>query len=178
MLKFLIVGENSIDKIPLIEILSTYNNYFKVSKIFVTSEDDIKDKYHYLISNEELNICYKNNAILFIKTIINNSYGVTLDSFYENNVIFMNTEDFNNISNKIFLSNNELIIIWLDSKDHDPLRIKKEIRESTYLLDKIENDNLKYMYFLDKDYNEVCQIIIDYINSDENNRKCLLENNS
>lgn len=178
MLKFLIVGENNIDKIPLIEILSQYNNHFKISKIFSTNNEDLKDKYHYYISNDELNICYKNNAILFIKTIINHSYGITLDSFYENNIIFMNTEDFNNISNKIFLGNNELIIIWLDTKEHDPLRIKKEIRESTYLLEKIENDNLKYMYFLDKDYNEISNIIIDYFNSDEITRKTLLENNS
>lgn len=178
MLKFLIVGENSIDKIPLIELLSTYNNHFKISKIFTTSLEDIKDKYHYLISNEELNICYKNNAILFIKTIINNSYGVTLDSFYENNIIFMNTEDFNNISNKIFLGNNELIIIWLDTKNHDITRVKKEIKESTYLLDKIEADNLKYMYFLDKDNKEITKIILDYLISDENTRKELLENYS
>jgi len=175
MLKFLIVGENSINKIPLIDLLSK-NNYFKIAKIFVTSEEDLKDKYHYLISNDELNICYKNNAILFIKTIVNNSYGVTLDSFYDNNIIFMNIEDFNNISNKIFLSNNELIIIWLDTKNHDISRIKKEVKELTYFLEKIETDNLKYMYFLDKDYNEIVNIIIDYINGDINKRKELLEN--
>ena len=177
MLKFLIVGENSIDKIPLIELLSKYNNHFKISKIFVTNEESVDD-YHYLISNEELNICYKNNAILYIKTIINNSYGVTLDSFYENNIIFMNTEDFNNISNKIFLSNNELVVIWLDTKNHDITRIKKEIKESTYLLDKLESDNIKYMYFLDKDYNEILKVLIDYIISDENTKKEIIENNS
>ena len=178
MLKFLIVGENNINKIPLVEILSQYNNHFKISKIFTTNTEELNDKYHYFISNEELNICYKNNAILFIKTIVNHSYGITLDSFYENNIIFMNTEDFNNISNKIFLGNNELIIIWLDTKNHDPLQIKKEIKESNYLLEKIETDNIKYMYFLDKDYEDISKVIIDYFNGDEITRKDIIENNS
>jgi len=58
MLKFLIVGENSIDKISLIKLLLKNENLFKVAKIFVTNENKTDD-YHYLISNEELNRCYK-----------------------------------------------------------------------------------------------------------------------
>ncbi len=176
MLKFLIVGENSIDKISLIDLLLKNENMFKVAKLFVTNEDKIDD-YHYLISNEELNRCYKNNAILYVKTILNKSYGVTLDSFYENNVIFMNSEDFNNISNKIFLSNNELILVWLDTKNHDHSRIKKEIKESQYILDKINSDNLKYLYFLDKDNIEIMDVICDYLLHEEK-REELLENYS
>ena len=176
MLKFLIVGENSIDKISLINLLLKNENLFKVAKIFVTNESKLDD-YHYLISNEELNRCYKNNAILFVKTILNESYGVTLDSFYENNLIFMNTEDFNNISNKIFLSNNELVLVWLDTKNHDQSRIKKEIKESQYILDKINSDQLNYLYFLDKDNIEIMDVICDYLLHEEK-RFELLENYS
>ena len=176
MLKFLIIGENSIDKISLIKMLLKNKNLFKVAKIFVTNEDKIDD-FHYLISNEELNRCYKNNALLYVKTILNESYGVTLDSFYENNLIFMNTEDFNNISNKIFLSNNKLVIIWLDTKHHDPLTIKKEIKESQYIMDKISSDNLDYLYFLDKDNLEIMDIICEYMLHEEK-RQEILENYS
>ena len=176
MLKFLIVGENSIDKISLINLLLKNENMFKVAKIFVTDENKVDD-YHYVISNEELNRCYKNNAILYVKTILNESYGVTLDSFYENNLIFMNTEDFNNISNKIFLSNNELVVVWLDTKNHDPLRIKREIKESQYIMDKIDSDELDYLYFLDKDDIEVMDVIVEYLLHEEK-RKELLENYS
>lgn len=177
MLKFLIIGENSIDKIPLIDLLLKNENLFKVAKIFVTNQNNIKDNFHYVISNDELNRCYKNNAILFVKTILNESYGITLDSFYENNIIFMNLEDFNNISNKIFLSNNELIIVWLDTKNHDPLQIKKEIRESQYVIDKINSDNIKYLYFLDKDNIEIMDVICNYLLHEEK-RQELLENYS
>ena len=176
MLKFLIIGENSIDKIPLVNLLLKNENLFKVAKLFITNENKIDD-YHYLISNEELNRCYKNNALLYVKTILNESYGVTLDSFYENNLIFMNTEDFNNISNKIFLSHNEFVIIWLDTKNHDQSRIKKEIKESQYILDKINSDDLKYLYFLDKDNTEITKVICDYLLYEEK-RSELLENYS
>ena len=136
MIKFLIIGENSINKNELLDIL-LQNKEFKIAKTFTTNKKLIHDKYHYLMTNNELNICYKNNAILFVKTILSDSYGITLDSFYDNNIICMNTEDFNNISNKIFLSNNELIIIVLDTKNHDISTIKKEIHESNYLWQKI-----------------------------------------
>jgi len=172
MLKFLIIGENSIDKISLINLLLKNENLFKVAKIFVTEENKV-DNFHYLISNEELNRCYKNNAILYVKTIINESYGITLDSFYENNLIFMNTEDFNNISNKIFLSNNELVIVWLDTKNHDKNRIKKEIKESQYIIEKINSDNLNYLYFLDKDNIEVMDIIVEYLLNKEKRQELL-----
>lgn len=177
MLKFLIIGENSINKESLINLLLTNENLFNVAKIFVTNEDDVKDQYHYFISNDELNRCYKNNAILYVKTILNESYGVTLDSFYENNIIFMNTEDFNNISNKIFLSNNKLVIVWLDTKKHNPDTIKKEIKESQYVMDKILSDNIDYLYFLDKDDLEIMDVICEYLLHEEK-RKELLENYS
>ena len=59
---------------------------FKVAKIFTTDLEEAKQKYWYYIDNEDLSICYKNNAILFIKTVINKSYGITLESFYESNI--------------------------------------------------------------------------------------------
>jgi len=174
MIKFLIVGENNIDKKNIVKLLLSNKGLFKVANFFTTDEEEAKKEFHYYLSNQDLHICYKNNAVLFIKTILSNSYGITLDSFDENNVIFMNTEDFNNISNKIFLTHNELIIIWLDTKNHDQSRIKKEIRESNYLLEKIESDNLKYLYFLDTPDIEIMDVIVEYLQN-ENSREEILE---
>jgi len=177
MIKFLIVGENSIDKTKIVNLLMTNKDMFNVANYFSTNIEDSNKEYFYYLSNEELHICYKNNAILLVKTKLSDSIGITLDSFYENNLIFMNTEDFNNISNKIFLSNNELIVIWLDTKNHDPLTIKNEIKESNYLIEKLENDNLKYLYFLDKPEIEIMDVICEYLTNPES-RKDLLENYS
>jgi len=173
MIKFLIVGENSIDKKRIVKLLMSNEGLFNVANYFSTNKEEANKEFYYYLSNQDLHICYKNNAILFVKTILFNSYGITLDSFYENNVIFMNTEDFNNISNKIFLSNNELIVIWLDTKNHEHNDIKKEIQESSYLLEKIENDNLKYLYFLDKPDIEIMDVICEYLQNEESRNELL-----
>lgn len=175
MLKFLIIGENSINKIPLLDLLIKNEGKFKVAKIFTTNQE-LEHSYQYNISNEELNICHKNNAILYVKTVINESYGVTIDDFDESNIIFMNTEDFNNISNKVFLSNNELIIIWLDTKNHDS-RLNNEIRETEYMIEKINSDNMKYLYFLDTPLIEIMDVICEYLEHPEK-REEILENYS
>jgi len=177
MIKFLIVGENSIDKKEIVNLLLTNEGMFKVAKYFSTNEEEAKQDFYYYLSNQELHICYKNNAILFVKTALFDSIGITLEEFYENNIIFMNTEDFNNISNRVFLSNNELIIVWLDTKNHNHNDIKKEIKESSYLQEKIDTDNLKYLYFLDKPNIEIMDVICEYLTKPEI-RENLLENYS
>lgn len=173
MIKFLIVGENNIDKKKVVKLLLNNKDLFNVANYFTTNEEESNKEFHYYLSNKELHICYKNNALLFIKTLLYDSYGITLDSFYESNLIFMNTEDFNNISNKIFLSNNELIIIWLDTKNHDHRRLKKEMKESTYLLEKINEINLKYLYFLDIPEIEVMDVIVEYLKNSESREELL-----
>lgn len=177
MIKFLIVGENNIDKKEIVNLLLTNEGMFKVAKYFSTNEEEAKQDFYYYLSNQELHICYKNNAILFVKTALFDSIGITLEEFYENNIIFMNTEDFNNISNRVFLSNNELIIVWLDTKNHNHNDIKKEIKESSYLQEKIDMDNLKYLYFLDKPNIEIMDVICEYLTKPEI-RENLLENYS
>ena len=180
MLKFFIVGETGINKEEIIDLLEMNNDsddseqMFKIAKIFTTDYDEANQKYWYYISNEDLNICYKNNAILFIKTIVNKSYGITLESFYDSNILFMDTENFNNISNKIFLGNDELVLVWLDTKNHDKKNIKKEINETNYLIEKIESSNINYLYFLDTNKIEIMDVIAEYM-LHEDKRQELLE---
>lgn len=173
MIKFLIVGENSINKVPLIDLLLQNKGKFKIASIFTTNQEDANKKYYYYIDNMTLNMCHKNNAIVYVKTVVSDSYGVTIDEFEDSNVIFMNTEDFNNISNKVFLTSDELVIIWLDTKNHDD-RVKNEMRESEYLIEKINQDKLKYLYFLDTPIIEIMDVICEYLEN-ESSRKELLE---
>ena len=171
MLKFLIVGENSINKIPLIKMLLKNEGLFTVAKYF-TTVNDLDDEFYYYISNSDLNICHKNNAILFVKTDVSESYGVTIDDFDESNVIYMNTEDFNNISNKIFHTYKDLVVVWLDTKNHDT-RINNEIRETEYMLSKIDEESLKYLYFLDADLIEIMDVVCEYMQHEEKREEIL-----
>ena len=175
MIKFLIVGEKNIDKTKLTDLILEKTSNLSVSLLFTTNIEKSIDKYYYYISNEELNICYKNNAFLYIKTDLDNSYGVIIDDFNNHDIIFMNTEDFNNISNKIFTNNYDFLIIWLDTKNHDKNTIKNEIKETNYLIEKINTDNLKYLYFLDQPFEEISNIIIEYANNPDK-REEILEN--
>lgn len=174
MTKFLIVGSNSINKEKIVDMLLINEDLFNIANIFTTEQLPSYKKYQYYLSQNELNICYKNNALLYVSTVDNISSGITLDSFYNNNIIFMNTEDFNNISNKIFTLHDDLVIIWLDSKDHSQDNIQKEIYETNYLLEKINSDNLKYLYFLDTDPIEIMDVIVEYLKNPEK-RKDLIE---
>ena len=86
----------------------------------------------------------------------------------------MDTENFNNISNKIFLGNDELVLVWLDTKNHDKKNIKKEINETNYLIEKIESSNINYLYFLDTNKIEIMDVIAEYM-LHEDKRQELLE---
>lgn len=174
MIKFLIVGSNSINKKEIVDMLLINEDLFNIASIFTTEQLDSYPKYYYYLSQNELNICYKNNALLYVKTNEYISEGITLDSFYNNNIIFMNTEDFNNIPNKIFTLHDDLVIIWLDSTDHSKDNIQKEIYETNYLLEKINNDNLTYLYFLDTDTIEIMDVIVEYLKNPQK-RKDLIE---
>lgn len=167
MIKFLIVGPKSINKKNIVDTLLINEDLFDVANIFTTKNQDKYEKYQYYLSKNELNICYKNNALLYVKTNEYISEGITLDSFYNSNLIFMNTEDFNNIPNKIFSLNEELVIIWVDSKTHDENDIQKEICETKYLIEKIESDKLKYLYFLDADPIEIMDVVVEYLKNPE-----------
>ena len=169
MIKFLIVGASNIDKYEIVNTLLVNKDMFTIAKIFTTKYENIYDDYHYFLSNEELNICYKNNALLYVNTNDYISEGITLESFYNNNVIFMNTENFNNISNKVFNQNNDdLIIIWVDTKNHkNNPNINKEIKETNYFIEKLESEKLKYLYFLDKSPIEIMDVIVEYLTNSE-----------
>lgn len=177
MIKFLIVGENIIDKIPLVDLLLKNEGKFKVANIFTTNKEEADEKYHIYMTNQELNICHKNNVIVYVKTVISDSYGVTFDEYDDSNILFMNTEDFNNISNRVFTSNNELVVVWLDTKKHDENRIKYEMKETKYMQDNITQYNLNYLYFLDTDIIEIMDVICEYLEN-PSKREELLENYS
>jgi len=175
MIKFLIVSEKSIDKTAISdEIDNREDNLFTIADTFATANGLGHYKSHMcLMSGEDLEMCYKNNALLYVKTMPDYSYGMTLDKFYESNVVMMNIEDFNNMSNKVFMSSNELVIVWIDSKKHDREKIQYEICEVKYMIERIEEDNLKYMYFLDEDPEVIVQYMERYL-TDESSRNSIL----
>jgi len=179
-LKFFIVGSQEIDKLSLARKLVEENDNLSIAETFTNNteyKEGSNDNYIYFLESQEIDLAYKNNAILFVSTDNYVSYGITMNSFYTDDIFCMSIKDFNNISNVVFESKlYDIIVIWVDSKIKEfNKETREDIYESKYLMSRL--DNLKYMYFFEENINTISDIILDYINSDEQKRQELIENN-
>lgn len=174
-MKIIIVGIQNINKIDIAKYIIEHNDEFSIVPSFTSDEsykDKISDNYIYYLDPNIIDLSYKNNAFLFVETKDYISKGVTCDDFYNNDILCVSLEEFNNIIDKE-LTNNENIIVWVDTKYHDSYNVKKEIRETKYLLERLNNYN--YLYFLDETSEYINEIVLKYINGKESVRKYLLE---
>lgn len=166
-MKIIITGLEEINKLQLAKHLVSINDEFSIASSFSTDDkynkDIINDKYIYYLNPLDVNLGFKNNSFLFVSTKNFISNGMIIDEYYNNNIIICNIENFNNISNKIFNSTEDILVIWLDTKFHG--NIKKEIKETKYLIDRL--NNLNYLYFLDEDLVDISNVIFKYINGDK-----------
>ena len=106
-----------------------YNDDLSIIPIFSTDaeyKDELNDFYTYYLDVNVVNLAYKNNSLLYVITSNYISYGITLDDFYNNDVAFMNIEEYNNIPDVIFDKYN-ILTIWIDFKHHKFLDHKMNI---------------------------------------------------
>jgi hypothetical protein len=168
----------SIDKNVSLDIskkIVEKNDDLSIIPIFSTDtiyKDKINDFYIYYLNVNVVNLSYKNNSLLYVITDNYISHGITLDDFYNNDIAFMNIEEYNNISDVIFDKYN-VLTIWIDFKQHMFLDHKMNI-ELKYFNERIRNND--YMYFLDND-TLIYDIINKYINANEEERLNLLKEN-
>lgn len=179
-LKFFIVGSQNIDKLSIAKKLVEENDSLSIAETFTNNteyKEGSNDNYIYFLESQEIDLAYKNNAILFVSTNNYVSYGITMNSFYTDDIFCMSIKDFNNISNLVFESKlYDIIIIWVDSKITEfNKNVKEDIYESKYLMSRL--NNLKYMYFFEEDDIIISNTILEYINSNEEKRIEIIENN-
>lgn len=136
-------------------------------------KDEINEMYESYLDISTVNLAYKNNSLLYIKTYDYISSGITIDDFYNNDICFMNVKEFNLISENIF-NKYDILIVWIDFKHHIGITNSDmiEINYFTQFLDKVN-----YLYFLNSEEN-ISKSIIDYIRGNEEDRKLLLELNN
>lgn len=176
-IKIFITGAKYINKQALAEIIVSINDELEIGNHF-TSDENYKGKENkdciQFIESEDIYLSYKNNSLLYIKTVENISSGIIIDEFYNKDIFVMDIDEFNMIPESLF-GNHNTIIIWLDSKYKNNNNIDQDLFETKFLLEKLQYT--KYMYFLDEDYNNVAEIVLSYINGDESTKKKLLEEN-
>jgi hypothetical protein len=180
-LLFLLPQTKSI--IDFINPIECVNDDIIVSNRFI---DDVEYKdseniqgFYYLDTTTITN-ALKNNSILYVTYLNEKLCGVTMDDFYNADIIPMSIANFNDISTN-FLDKyiDDLVIVWYDTKNHvKGKQIKNEINEVSFLLERIETLGYKYLYFLDDSEDDIANVINDFITGDDNKRKEILENYS
>ena len=180
--KIFITGSHSIDKLKLAKLLVEKDDSLSICKKFTNDtayKDVISDNYIYYLESHEIDLAYKNNVILYVNTENYISSGVTIDTYYNSDIVVLDLKDFNNISNTVFQSKlNDIIIVWVDSpiKDNDS-KTRQDINETKYLLERLDS-GIKYLYFLSEDDETIANTILEYIESDEERKLEILEENS
>lgn len=152
------------------------NDELSITPQFTTDvkyKDEINENYTYYLDVNTVNLSYKNNALLYIKTDKYISSGITIDDFYNNDICFMTVEEFNSIPEIIF-KKYDILIIWIDTKNHKSIT-NSDLIEINYFSSFITSVN--YLYFLETE-KEIHNTILDYIFGDEEQRKYLLEENN
>lgn len=160
------------------EIANTFNTDISIANL------DLSDQYIYYVSEDQLSLDYKNNALLYVITNsqTQESVGIAIDEFYNTKIIPMPIKGFNIIKND-FLANS--LVVWIDTniskKSSDKLDYKLNLIESKYLfekLDVLEKYNGTSLYFTGKEKTEdIVRIVIDYLDGDDEKRKEILEEN-
>ena len=116
--KFIIVTPQKRDKDinKIIEYIELKNDNFIVAKKFITNEyykDTENNEHLYYLENSTISTSVKNNSILYISSNEENIIGMTMDEFYNSNILGMSLADFNNISSNFLNSNKDnFIIVW------------------------------------------------------------------
>lgn len=177
ILKIFIVGDESIDKLEIAKRLCEKNDDLSIAPKF-TSDLSFKDinynDHLYYMDNTEVDLSYKNNAFLCINTHGYISTGITLDSFYNNDVFYLDINEFNSISDYILYSHDSLVI-WVDSKK-TRTNDEEAVTTVNHFMERLHN--LLSMYFLDEDINYIVDTIIRYLTVSFEERQEILQENS
>ncbi len=136
-------------------------------------KDEVNENYIYYLDVNTVNLSYKNNALLYIKTNKYISSGITIDDFYNNDICYLTIEEFNSIPEIIF-KKYDILVVWIDTKTHKAIS-NSDLIEINYFNTFITTIN--YLYFLENE-TDIHNTILEYIFGDEGKRNYLLEENN
>lgn len=197
--KIIIIGPNNINqyKAYLANLIVSKNSDLSIMNTFITDETMSQHQninscidYIYYIPYTKVQEAYKNSSILYctIDELHNDiTHGIMLDEYYNNDIMYLEFLDFNNISDSVFLedniNNSNHIIIWLDTKVNKNLNEFKnheDIRESKYVYQRMDKHNIPCLYFnIDNEHiSDISNTILEYYNTTDNEKRqeIILEN--
>ena len=178
ILKIFVTGDSSIDKLEIAKKIVEKNDDFSIAPKFtndISRKDKIGDDYVYYMDNVDVDLSYKNNAFLYVKTDDNYiTTGVTLDNFYNNDVFYLDIYDFNSISDSIIYSYDSLLV-WVDTKRQRKIT-EEDSQNANHLIERA--NELTTLYFLDESAEHISDIVVRYLNGTIEERQNIVEENS
>lgn len=138
-------------------------------------KDVISENYKKYLSASDITLSFENNVLLFINFIKDGEIEcVSLDNFYNSDVIVLKNKNFNNI---IETYTEDSLLIILDEKCNlkENKSISKDIAEIKYIFERIESQKLKYLYFMGEEQEEIASVINDYLTSEDEQIKLNIE---
>lgn len=176
-MKIFIVAPEHINKLDIANEIVALNDDLNICKSFTSlTTEGLIGEYMFSLDVDDIILSFKNNALLYIDYSDENISGITLDDYNAADIIVISPEHFNSITDDS-ISSNEVLIVWLDSKEKSPTH-KKDMIEAKYLQERIDNFSIPVLYFCDEDKTEVAKTILDYLLADETTREEIIMENS
>ena len=181
-----IISNDKGKTLELSNIINNIDSNYSIASTFTTNNDSdekyLSENYMYYISEDQLNLDFRNNALLYVITDSNTqeSIGIAVDELYNNKLIPMTIKAFNTVNTKYI---NNCLIVWIDSimnkLELSLIDYQLNMIETKYLMKNLDKYKDNMLYFNSKeDLNDCANIILEYMNGDENRRQQLLEENS
>ena len=177
ILKIFIIGDKSIDKLDIGKRIVEKNDDFSIASKFtndIEHKDKIGDDYVYYMDSVDVDLSYKNNAFLCVRTDTYITTGITLDSFYNNDIFCLDIYDFNSIADYIIYSY-DTIVVWVDAKKHRKMN-DEDVAGVNHLVER--TSKLNTLYFLDESPEKIADVVLEYLNGTIDERQRILEENS
>lgn len=177
--KIIIIGPKHVNKMELAHALISVNDDLEVCPTYTTElkfKDKVTDEFFTYMSNEDINLGYKNNSFIYVTSYDEYNKGILHSDLYNKDIFVLDFLDFNNISERMLNEFNNKLFIWLDTK----CKIKdiEDLEESRFSYER----SLKFplLYFLDENVEDIVKIVLKYIdtNTTEEERNKIIEENS
>ena len=171
--KIIVITTDKAKKSDLLAALTSYSDSVRVASTFTTDIsilDVIAKEWKSYMSNDDLYLSYKNNALLCIE--MNDSQvseGITREEAIVSNVIPMTFKMFLNCAPRIIKG---ITICWLDSRSLK--RTKKEVKEANEFM--TASKDYPTLYFNDEDdIIYIASTIYRYLKGQRDDREKILK---
>lgn len=173
-MKIIIAGSECANNYNIAKELQMLNDDLMIAPMFSTShalKGKISDDFIYYMAPEEVELSYKNDAFMWVRSKDDCSTGVTKPDMYTSHIFVMSYAEFNNMSNPVLeeFLNDDGVICFLDTKNNN---VEDKV-ESKFACERIYES--PYLYFLDEDTDYIVKNIIDYMSANEHKRKRIAE---